>query len=59
MGFGEHRVGLGGRLGCIYGFGGISFSFGGDPVLVCLFFICFVVSIGFRWDFQGHLVGKV
>jgi len=36
-----------------------SFIFGGDPVLVWVFLTCFAVSIGFRWVFRGHRVGKV
>jgi len=38
---------------------GFSLIFGGDPVLVWVVFTCFGVSIGFRWVFRGHRVGKV
>jgi len=46
VGFGEHRVGLGGLLGWIYGFWGFSFVFGFDPVLV---WGVFDVFWGVRW----------
>jgi len=54
VGFGELRVGLGGLLRWIYGFWGISFSFGDDPVLFKALFDVFWclhwVSLGFPWS---------
>ena len=40
-------------LGWIYGFGGISFSFGGDPVL---FGAIFDVFWGLRWVLVGFML---
>jgi len=50
VGFGEHRVGLGGLLGWIYAFWGISLSFGDDPVLFKALFDVF-------WGLRLVLVG--
>ena len=49
MGFEEHRVGLGGLLGWIYGFWGFSFVWGLILFLFGVFLTGFGVSIGFRW----------
>ena len=47
MGFGEHQVGLGGLLGWIYGFWVFLSFLGVILFLFGVFFMCFVVSIGF------------
>ena len=50
MGFGEHRVGLGGLLGVDLWLLGFSFVFGGDPVLV---WDVFDVFWGVPWVLLG------
>jgi len=56
VGFGEHRVGLGGLLGCIYGFGCFLSFLGLILFLFGAFFMCFGVSIGFRYVLVGRKV---
>ena len=53
MGFGEHRVGLGGLLGWIHGIWGFLLFFGGDPVLV---WGVFDVFWGLRWVLFGFML---
>jgi len=52
VGFGEHRVGLGGLLGCIYGFCFFSLIFGGYLGLV---WVVFAVFCGLRWVLVGFM----
>ena len=58
MGFGEHRVGLGGLLGWIYGFWGF-LSFLGLILFLFGVFICVLVSpLGFvRFSFVVKVKG--
>jgi len=49
VGFGEHRVGLGGLLGWIFGFWIFHSFLGLILFFLGLFFTCFVVTVGFRW----------
>ena len=54
VGFGEHRVGLGGFLGWIYGFWRFLSFLGFILFLFGVFLTCFVVSVGFRWVLVGR-----
>jgi len=59
VGFGEHRVGLGGLFGWIFDFWVFLSFLGVILFLFGVFLTCFGVSIGFCWVFRGHRVGKV
>ena len=54
MGFGEHRVGLGGLLGWIYGIWYFLLFFALFLFFLGLFLTCFVDSVGFIWVHVGH-----
>jgi len=54
VGFGEHRVGLGGLLGWIYGFWRFLSVLGLILFLFEVFLTCFGVSVVFHWVLVGR-----